>query len=163
PARTIVDLAALASEDDLERALARADRARLLKLSDVAALVTRYRGRRGTRRLRALLAAIGTPAMTRSKAESRYLALVRRAQLPAPEVNARLADFEVDFLWRAQQLVVEIDGFAFHSSADAFERDRGRDAVLTAAGFRVMRVTWRQLTRTPEVVLVRVAQALVHR
>ncbi|HEX2167269.1 MAG TPA: DUF559 domain-containing protein [Longimicrobiales bacterium] len=66
-------------------------------------------------------------------------------------------------LWRTERLVVEIDGFAFHGSRDSFERDRRRDAVLTAAGLRVMRVTWRQLTGTPEALLVSIAQALARR
>jgi very-short-patch-repair endonuclease len=59
--------------------------------------------------------------------------------------------------------VVEIDGEAFHRSRHMFEKDRRRDAVLTAAGFRVQRFTWRQLTRESEAVLVRVAQALAGR
>jgi very-short-patch-repair endonuclease len=67
----------------------------------------------------------------------------------------------VDFLWRAARLVVEIDGFAFHSDAHAFEHDRRTDAELTAAGLRVVRFTWRQLCREPEAVLVRVVQLLL--
>jgi very-short-patch-repair endonuclease len=41
-----------------------------------------------------------------------------------------------------------------------FERDRRRDAALTARGLRVMRVTWRQIVNEPEAVLVRLSQAL---
>ena len=42
----------------------------------------------------------------------------------------------------------------------AFERDRNRDGGLTAAGYRVMRVTWKQIRDAPEVLLVRIARAL---
>jgi len=42
--------------------------------------------------------------------------LIRRAQLPEPQVNVRLHGYEVDFHWRAQRVVVEIDGFRFHST-----------------------------------------------
>ncbi|MBV9838606.1 MAG: hypothetical protein JO156_10815 [Solirubrobacterales bacterium] len=42
----------------------------------------------------------------------------------------------------------------------AFERDRRRDQILTAHGYRVIRITWRQLTREPFAVVVRVAAAL---
>jgi very-short-patch-repair endonuclease len=56
--------------------------------------------------------------------------------------------------------VVEVDGFAFHSTGGSFEQDRRRDARLMAAGLRVMRVTWRQLVREPEAVVARLAQAL---
>jgi very-short-patch-repair endonuclease len=75
-------------------------------------------------------------------------------------VNVRIGGHEVDFLWRKERLVVEVDGFGFHSSRAAFEHDRLRDAELQASGFRVMRVTWRQLTRTREATLARIASAL---
>jgi hypothetical protein len=58
-------------------------------------------------------------------------------------------------------LVIEVDGFAFHSSRWSFESDRRRDAKLVAQGFRVMRVTWRQIAEEPEVVLVSVTRALL--
>ena len=51
-------------------------------------------------------------------------------------------------LWRPQRLVAELDGRAYH--AHAFEEDRERDATLTAAGLRVVRVTWRRLTEQEE-------------
>ena len=88
------------------------------------------------------------------------LSLLRRAQLPAPAVNAQLLGMEVDLLWPRERLVVEFDGFGYHSSRRSFERDRLRDQRLVAAGYRVIRVTARQLDRTPEAVLARVAAAL---
>jgi very-short-patch-repair endonuclease len=53
-------------------------------------------------------------------------------------------------VWRRERLVVELDGRAFHDTAAAFERDRVRDRSLIAQGWRVIRVTWRQLVRSPE-------------
>jgi very-short-patch-repair endonuclease len=100
------------------------------------------------------------PAITRSEAEERLLVLIRASELPHPEVNVRVGYHEVDFLWRSQRLVVEVDGFRFHSSRAAFERDRLRDAELAAMGFRVVRVTWRQLVNRPEAVVTRIATAL---
>jgi very-short-patch-repair endonuclease len=69
--------------------------------------------------------------------------------------------FEVDFLWPVERLIVEVDGFAFHASRHTFENDRRRDASLTARGFRIMRVTWRQIVAEPVAVAARIAQALV--
>lgn len=83
-------------------------------------------------------------------APARTLELVRTAGLPAPETNAHLLGYEVDFLWRAAKLVVEVDGFAYHSTREAFERDRRRDARLQAAGFRVVRFTYRQIVAEPD-------------
>jgi very-short-patch-repair endonuclease len=56
--------------------------------------------------------------------------------------------------------LIEVDSFQFHSSRAAFERDRLRDAELQASGFRVIRITWRQMARQPEEMLGRVVRAL---
>lgn len=99
-------------------------------------------------------------ALTRSEAEERFLVLVRAAGIEEPEVNVVIEGYEVDFFWRPERLVTEIDGFAYHSTRSAFEADRRRDAALAAAGYRVTRVTWHQIAREPEAVLVRLARAL---
>ena len=109
---------------------------------------------------RAARAARSRAALTRSEAEARLLTLLRAAGLPPTAVNARIGRYEVDFLWRPKRLVVEVDGYAYHSTRAAFERDRARDAELQAAGHRVIRVTWRQLIATPEAVVARIAAAL---
>jgi len=161
PARTLLDLAAVLSFRELEQALARAERAEQVNRTDMSKVVERNRGRPGANALRALLAGEAAPAMARSEAEERLLQLIRKAQLPPPETNVRVHGFEVDFLWRAQGVAVEVDGFAYHRSPASFEGDRRRDAHLAAQGIHVMRVTWRQLTNEPEAVLVRLAQTLV--
>jgi very-short-patch-repair endonuclease len=158
--RTILDLASVSSGRELERALARAERRELTNRAELMSLTADQRARRGIRGLRALLLDEGRGALTRSEAEERFLVLVRRAQLPAPEVNVVVSGYEIDFLWRTERLAVEVDGFAHHSSKATFESDRRRDATLLARGFRVVRITWRQITDEPEAVLVRLAQAL---
>jgi very-short-patch-repair endonuclease len=55
--------------------------------------------------------------------------------------------FEVDALWSDQRVVAELDGYAFHHSRGAFERDRARDASLQLAGYKVVRITWRRMQR----------------
>ena len=116
--------------------------------------------RRGAGALRELLD--GRPTLTRSEAERRLLALIRRARLPAPQTNVRVAGHEVDCHWHAERLVVEVDGYAYHAGRDAFERDRRRDTDLLAAGRRVIRVTWRRIVDEPEAVIAAIAQALAH-
>jgi very-short-patch-repair endonuclease len=160
PTRTVFDLAAVVGSRELDRVLARADRQGLVDQPALSSLLLRYSARAGIRRLRKLLEGGGGRALTRSEAEERFLALVRRAELPRPETNVSLRGYEVDFLWPAGRLVVEVDGFAFHSSRSSFESDRSRDAALTAKGYRVMRVTWRQVVRRPEATVARLAQAL---
>ena len=55
-----------------------------------------------------------------------------------------------DIVFRDVKLVVEIDGRAYHSTPEAFERDRERQNLLVAAGWTVLRFTWRDLTTRPE-------------
>jgi very-short-patch-repair endonuclease len=160
PARTLLDLAEVVPERQVEQALEGALRSRLVRDADIETLLVRSPGRHGCVVLRSLLARTHGPALTRSEAEERFLALVRAARLPPPETNVRVGGYEVDFLWRDARLVVEVDGFAFHSSRAAFERDRRRDAELQAVGFTVTRITWRQISDEPEAVLVRLASTL---
>jgi very-short-patch-repair endonuclease len=89
---------------------------------------------------------------TRSELESRFLRLLRRHRLPQPEVNVPLDRFVVDFLWRAERLVAELDGWHSHGTRSAFEEDRARDARLKSLGFGVVRFTWRQLETDPALI-----------
>ncbi len=58
--------------------------------------------------------------------------------------------FEVDLAWPSRRLVAELDGRAYHGTPSAFESDRRRDQLLAAAGWRVIRATWRQVADEPE-------------
>ena len=58
----------------------------------------------------------------------------------------------MDCVWPEQRLIVELDGHASHSPTHAFELDRARDRRLEAAGWRVIRITWRQLEQEPDLV-----------
>jgi very-short-patch-repair endonuclease len=162
-ARTLLDFAAVAASRELEQALAHAERHELVSTEELAQVMARHPKHRGVRALRRLVPENAEPALVRSLAEERLTELVRKAQLPNPQTVTRAAGIEVDFLWRAERLVVEVDGFAFHSSRRRFERDRDRDGLLLARGFQVMRVTWRQLANEPELIIGRLAQALSQR
>jgi very-short-patch-repair endonuclease len=155
PARTLIDLATCLPQRDLDRAV---EEAQVLRLTTRNALQQLLDGRPGSAALRRALHT--EPALTRSEAERRLLDLVRAARLPRPETNVRVGGYEVDFLWRDHKLVVEVDGFAYHATRTAFERDRVRDAALQAAGFRVIRLTWRQIADEPHAVVARLASLL---
>lgn len=158
PARTLLDVATQVTQRDLNRAVEEARVHRLVTDSSLDEQFKRYPGHRGTAALRGAIQP--EPALTRSEAERRLRELIRAARLPGPRINARVGRYEVDFLWTEQRLVVEVDGYAFHSSRHAFERDRRRDAELGAQGFRVIRVTWRQIVDEPEAVIATLAVAL---
>jgi very-short-patch-repair endonuclease len=158
PARTLLDLAATLTPREIDRAVEQAELRRLTTTDQLTHVVARSRSHRGVAALRAAL----HPArqLTRSEAERRLLALIEAARLPTPAANTRVAGHEVDFLWPGQRLIVEVDGYAFHASRAAFERDRVRDADLQARAYRVIRVTWRRLTTEPEAVIAAIAAAL---
>ena len=160
PLRTMVDLAVVLPKSELEHAAARMERNAHVQPGDLFRWAEAHRSLPGSAAIRLLLAEGSAPAFTRSEAEKRVLELIRRARLPNPQLNARLQGYEVDFLWPNQKLVLEVDGFAYHSSARSFANDRRRDAVLTAHGYRVIRVTWNDVTKQPEATLAILAQAL---
>jgi very-short-patch-repair endonuclease len=68
--------------------------------------------------------------------------------------------YEVDAFWPAERLIVEVDSREFHLNGRAFEADRLKDAELVAAGYRVIRVTYRQLKQDPAGVAKRIRRAL---
>jgi len=97
---------------------------------------------------------------TRSDLEEEFLELWARHRLPKPEVNVKEGRWEVDFLWREQRVVVEVDSFAYHRGSVAFEDDHSRDLGLRSRGFTVLRFTERQLEEEPGRVVADVARAL---
>ena len=155
-ARTILDLAA--TGDELDRALNEAMLQRHVSPHSLNEQFSRYPRHRGTAALRKLLES--EPHLTRSDAEIIMRDLIRKAGLPQPEANVRVEGFEVDLVWRAQRLVVEIDSWAFHSMRRSFEGDRRRDQLLVGKGWRVIRITARQLTYEPHAVVATLATAL---
>ena len=159
-ARTLVDLNAVVPDRLLERALEQAYIRRLLAVGAIEDALERANGRK-TGALRRLIAAESrTATVTRSELEERFLALVRSVELPDPEGNAWLCGYEVDFLWRAQRRVIEVDGHAYHSTRQATTRDRRKDDDLEAAGYRVTRFTADPILHDSEDTLARTRRVL---
>ena len=149
-ARTLLDFAEVAEQRQVERAIDEAERLRLFDLSAINALIARSTGRRGLKPLQAVLANASEPPATRSELEHRFAAFCRDAGLPQPAFNIMVAGYEVDAVWEDRKLVVELDSWSFHGGRQAFEADRERDTALQLARYRVVRVTWRKLTRQPD-------------
>ncbi len=161
PPRTILDCAALISDPyELERMVAEASYRRRASEAELRDQLERNRKKRGVRALRAVLDLPGGPRRTRSPGERALLRLLRERGIEGYDVNATIAGFEVDFLWRAERLAVEVDGYDAHSSRVAFERDRLKVAKLKAAGVSVMPVTGRQIKRDQDGVVGRLLAAL---
>jgi very-short-patch-repair endonuclease len=164
PTRTLVDFAAQASRGELDRAFGEARANRLITDASLKAAVNRAsRNHPGAAIIRRRLHGDPGSTYTRSKGERRIRQLMTAAELPQPLVNRKLNGFTADFLWPEARLILEVDGYDTHGDRLAFERDRRRDQIHTAAGYTVIRVTWRQLTEEPIAVVARIAQALALR
>jgi len=148
--RTLLDIAARSDQGEIERALHEAEVKQLTDRISLQDLLGRYPSRQGVGKIRAALAdgRLGGAA-TRSELEERFLGFLRERGLPRPESKALLmvrgSWYEVDCMWRDRGLILELDGHAFHKARRDFERDRARDRALQTAGWKVLRVTWRQL------------------
>jgi very-short-patch-repair endonuclease len=128
----------------VERAVEQAERLRVL---DVRALTDRPAV------LRAVLEDYEETG-TREELERRLWRVVEKSGLPRPRANAVIdlpgGPLTVDLLWQRERVVVEADSRMHHATTVAFETDRRRDQRLTSAGYRVVRTTWRQVTRRPK-------------
>jgi hypothetical protein len=160
PARTLLDLAGSKRPALLEQAVARGEREGMVDRAGLVEMLRRQPSSAGAGALRALTDALTDPKLSRSDAEDRFLALVSSVGLPEPEMNATVGRDEVDFVWRSERVVVEVDGFRFHRSRGSFVNDRRKGARLSGRGFQVIRVTWDDLVHEPTVTLVQLALAL---
>jgi very-short-patch-repair endonuclease len=163
PARTILDVASDLSPRALERALDEALVRKLTSRTAINAAIAAYPRSPGIARVREFADPDRPTTVTRSGGEEAFLAMIRRANLPAPEVNARVGNYVADFLWRSQRLIVELDGYDYHHTRTAFERDHERDVQHQHEGFTVIRVTGRQLQRQPEALAIQIATGLAGR
>lgn len=136
PARTI---------DDLQRGVSPSEMRSMVRKAEVLGLRTELTPR---------------AEPTRSDLEDLFLGFCERYGFPAPEVNRMVGKLEVDFTWPDLKVAVETDSYGFHRGAQAYENDHERDLDLRAAGYDVVRLTWRQLTSKPNRCAVAVGGAL---
>lgn len=139
PARTLLDISRTLAPKQARRAV---NQALVLKRVTIPLLYRQAAGPQGAR-LRALLA---DAAPTRSELEDTALEFFKRHGFQRPEMNARVAGFEVDCLWPERRLVIELDS-RFHDNALARADDARKQLALKRAGFRVERLRWSDVTR----------------
>jgi very-short-patch-repair endonuclease len=120
------------------------------------------KARREAEYLRLPLAGADRGDGTASGLEHAFLRVCRRHRLPEPEVNVELDGFTVDFFWRPQRLVVEVDGYRAHGGWQAFQEDHVRDTRLAAAGHYVQRFSDWQIDHEPAAV-IRTMRLLIDR
>jgi very-short-patch-repair endonuclease len=156
PARLIVELAGREHPRRVERAAENAIAAGSLTAAALALVVGELagRGRRGSTLLKRLVDDLSSgEAPPASELEARFRDLVEGAGLPQGlrQLDAGGEHWvgRVDVAYPAHRLLIELDGRRWHDSRSAMESDRRRDNDLVAAGWRVVRITWRQLVDDP--------------
>ena len=150
PTRTIMDLAAVLTEENLEAALDCALRRGSTSLRRLGMELARCsgRGQRGRKALKAMLHERSPDyAPTHSMLESRFRRLLKRHRLPLPAqqyiVRRLHGGFaRVDFFYPEQGLVIEVDGYSSHGNRQAWQHDLQRQNDLVIAGLKVLRYSW---------------------
>lgn len=152
--RAIFDLAAVVSKREVERAFHETEVKQLTSRVSLSRLLHRHPGRRGAATVREILAGRAPAGITQNDFEEAFVAFLDERGLPRPRFNATLPVrgrlLRPDCMWPEERLIAELDGWAAHGTAPAFEGDRHRDRVLVAEGWRSMRITWSQLRDEPE-------------
>jgi hypothetical protein len=145
--RTIIDVAPRMDDRLLARTIDDGLRSGVLSRSALIRQLERCPSRPGIARVRAVVSTDDGPS--RSDWERAFPAFCARHGLPRPQLNASVCGYEVDALFSDEKLIVELDGWSFHASRTAFEKDRERDAETLRAGFATVRITWRRLSQRP--------------
>lgn len=145
--RTLVDLAAVLAEDDLARAFHEAVVKHRARPDRVEAVLARRHNWPGARKLRRVV--WGETPVTLSRLEQRFLARLRAAGVPQPEMNKRVDGRYVDCRWPGCRLTVELDSYSYHGTRYAWEQDHEREREARARGDEFRRYTWRDVDEDP--------------
>jgi very-short-patch-repair endonuclease len=161
--RSIIDCAPMMDDESLE---AMFEQARRMSLTSANALRQRAEhlcgsGRSGSSRVRRLLA-VQNPneRALESRLEVKLARLLRKSSLPTPQRQFPVGGFRLDFAWPSARIACECDGFEHHGARLAWKRDRRRLAAIEAEHWRIVQVTWADVTEQPEQTLERLSFAL---
>ena len=139
PVRTIIDVAPRRTDRQLIRLVQDARLAKHLNDTSLRTLLDRYP------RLQPLIDPTQNP--TKSKLEDDFVAWIIKHKLPMPRLNTKLTSGkQVDALYEQERLIVELDGWAYHSGRESFRSDHQRDSDHRTLGFDTVRYTGEQLT-----------------
>ena len=159
PARTILDVAQRLRPATLRRLIEQGRRAELLTWHDLIVCVATHarRGRRGIRKLRAVIAAgVADDEITDTDSELASLGLLREYELGEFTVHHRVYDdegqllAEMDFAFVDDMVDIEINGSVHLVDPKVQEKDEARDHDMRGRGWTVRRIWWEIPVREPE-------------
>ena len=159
---TVLELIAVLLTSHAKNIVADLVRDDRLSLDELRALASRA-GDLGTHTLYFLRDLTEVDLHARSKGERALFGLLVGHRVDLPLVNHVVdlltGSFELDFAWPHLMLNVELDG-PHHLDPEQKARDDARDALLRAAGWEVIRISYREFEQDPEAVLRRIAAVI---
>jgi very-short-patch-repair endonuclease len=164
-ARTLLDLSATEDRSGIRASVDEALRRKWTTLDRLETMVQGASHQRGVMVLRELLEHYrGGEAPTESELEALVDELLESEGLPRPTKQARVIVGgklrRLDFRFPGLPVVIEADGYAYHSSVAAFERDRDRNNALISRGVMVLHWTWAALRDRPHDLIAQLRRTL---
>ena len=169
PARTVLDLGATASPRTVAAAFGTALRDGHATLEEMESMLLDLgrQGRAGIGAARRLIEERRRWLSTHeSVLEDEFRRIVEDASLPRPSAQCEIRDDRgaflgrVDFAYPERRLVIEIDGYLYHSDPASFVRDRIRQNRLLLAGYKILRYTAKDLHEEQTRVAAEIARSL---
>jgi very-short-patch-repair endonuclease len=161
PTRTVIDLAATLDAESLEHVFEAARHAGLTTTSVLARRASELcgSGRPGSAAIAQILRSVDRRPVE-SRLEVKTARLLRAHGLQPPANQFVVGPYRLDFAWPLLHLAVECDGFEHHGRRLLWKRDRRRIAALEAQCWRIIHVTWEDVTRRPTETIARIQLAL---
>jgi hypothetical protein len=157
--RTLVDIAADASEDDLARACHEAGVKYRTTPAHVQAVLDRRPNSPGANKLLRVMR--GDVKVSLSKLERGFLERLEADGLPLPETNRLASGRRVDCRWPDHKLTVELDGFRFHNSRRSWEQDHQREREARARDDEFRRYTYSDVFEDSRYMLAELRELLL--
>lgn len=157
PARTVLDIAAFATDDVVRRLIREGEFHGSLGVGAIRDAVADRTGHRGLGRVRRVDPATSEAALTQTPLEDDLDPLLVALGVPGLTRQHWVAGlsgkrYRLDFAYPSVRLAVEADGRSAHERSLAFESDRTREADLGAVGWQTLRFTKIQVDRDPATV-----------
>ena len=136
--------------------------------ADLASTIARQHHWDGVITARRIIELAGDGSESPLESLARLFLADRNIPLPDQQqvISTFLGDFRVDGLWADAGVVLEVDGLLKYRLArmpdelDPLTAEKLRQEAIEQAGYRVVRVTWADLHRSPERTEARIRRAL---